>query len=565
MWGVVTPHMSIKRRVKNGNVYLEEHRSFRREGKLVTEFVRYLGPEKKGKDDCPGPVLDRIERGPALHAGAVHLLWKLAQDLKFQETISRICGRNSARFDPSTSTLLSVWAINRVLTPQSASKLQRWVGTTDLPELTGIPLDVFNKDAFLRSLDSICDADGSTGEQYDRSAELNKELSDYWRKEHPLPPDVKDVLAYDLTNVLFFGVTCPIAKKGRNEKHERRLQVNVAVVVHQYDHAPQAHFVYKGNRNGCKTVRNLLAHLQGAKVRPGLLVVDRGIMGKTIIEETTGMGWNLLGGISKGNPGAGPILLNTDIPETPETYVKESKTGPVYAVKVSGKVFGEIRTLAAYSNAERAMREREERNRELQAVGTGLTYLSTKATGKDESELHAAIKGIVGDWRHYVKVRVRRNGKGPRIVWNYLDRRLKTATRTDGKYLLLCTDKSLSAREIVETYFGKDFAEKVFRTLKTDVDVEPVRHRLGPRVRAYIFVCMLAYRLVMALRWLLIEKGVTDKTSDYMDRLLEELWEVERIEVKLGGQKKTWYLNVTDFVENGLKKVGMKSLLAEAT
>jgi hypothetical protein len=337
------------------------------------------------------------------------------------------------------------------------------------------------------------------------------------------------------------------------------------VVVHQYDHAPQAHFVYKGNRNGCKTVRNLLVHLQDAKVRPGLLIVDRGIMSKTIIDETTGMGWNLLGGISKGNPGAGPILLNTEIPETPETYVKESKTGPVYAVRSTGKIFGENRTLAVYSNAERAMREREERNRELQAIGMGLTYLSTKGAAKDESELHAAIKSLVGDWRHFVQVRVKRNGKGPRIVWKYLDRRLKPAGRTDGKYLLLCTDKSLNAREIVETYFGKDFVEKVFRTLKTDVDVEPVRHRLGPRVRAYIFVCMLAYRLVMALRWLLLEKGITDKTSEFMDRLLEELWEVERVEVKLGGQKKIWYLNVTDFVEEGLKKVGMKSLLAEAT
>lgn len=565
MWDAHTPHMSIKRKKRDGRVYLEEHRSFRRGNKVVSEFVRYLGPEKPGGEKGYGPVLDRIERGPTRHTGAVRLLWKLAEDLRFQETINRICNRNSIRSDPISSTLLTVWAINRVLGSQSASKLQRWIGTTDLPEITGLPLDAFTKDAFLYSLDKVCGSDASTGEQFDRSAELNKELSDHWRKGHPLPPDVKNVLAYDLTNVLFFGVTCPIAKRGRNEKHERRPQVNVAVVVHQYDHSPQAHFVYKGNRNGCKTVRNLLVHLQDAKVRPGLLIVDRGIMGKTIIDETIGMGWDLLGGISKGNPGAGPILLNSDIPETPDTYVKESKTGPVYAVKLTGKIFGENRTLAVYSNAERAMREREERNRELQAIGTGLTYLSTKGEAKDESELHAAIKDIVGEWRHFVKVRVGRNVKGPRIVWKYLDRRLKCAGRTDGKYLLLCTDKSLNAREIVETYFGKDFIEKVFRTLKTDVDVEPVRHRLGPRVRAYLLVCMLAYRLVMALRWLLMEKGITENTSVFMDRLLEELWEVERVEVKLGGQKKIWYLNVTDFVEEGLKKVGMKSLLAEAT
>jgi len=67
----------------------------------------------------------------------------------------------------------------------------------------------------------------------------------------------------------------------------------------------------------------------------------------------------------------------------------------------------------------------------------------------------------------------------------------------------------------------------------------------------------------MALRWLLMEKGITDKTSEFMDRFLEELWEVDRLEVRLGGQKKNWYLNVTEFVEDGLKKIGMKSLLAE--
>ena len=74
---------------------------------------------------------------------------------------------------------------------------------------------------------------------------------------------------------------------------------------------------------------------------------------------------------------------------------------------------------------------------------------------------------------------------------------------------------------------------------------------------------MLAYRLIMALRWLLLESGVTEKTSEFMDRFLEELWEVERVEVKLGGQRKIWYLNVTEFVEKGLKKIDMKSLLAE--
>lgn len=556
--------MVIKRKNRDGHVYLEEYRSIRRGDKIVSKFVRYLGPEKTDEQKGYGPVLDRIERGPALHTGAVRLLWKLAQNLNFQETINRICNRNSRGSDTFSSTLLTVWAINRVLEPKSASKLQRWVSTTDLPEITGFPLDIFAKDAFLHSLDTICGDDASTGEQFDRSAELNKALSDYWRKEHPLPPNVKDILAYDLTNVLFFGVTCPIAKKGRNEKHERRPQINVAVVIHQHDHAPLTHFVYKGNRNGCRTVRNLLVHMQEAKVRPGLLIFDRGIMGKTIVDETTGMGWNLIGGVPKGNTDARTILLNTEIPESPVTYVKDSNTGPVYARKGTGKLFGQDRTFAVYTSAERAMREREERNRELRRIGAGLTYLSTKGAMWDEAKLHQEIKRIVGEWSSFLRIQVRRGGKEPRVHWKYLDRSLKSAASVDGKYLLLCTDKTMNANEIVETYFNKDFAEKVFRTLKTDVDVEPVRHRLGQRVKAYIFVCMLAYRLVMALRWLLLEHGVTEKTSEFMNRLLEELWEVECVEVKLGGQRKTWYLNVTEFVEEGMKKIGMKSLLSES-
>ncbi len=228
--------MAIKRKNRDGHVYLEEYRSIRRGDKIVSKFVRYLGPEKTDEQKGYGPVLDRIERGPALHTGAVRLLWKLAQNLNFQETINRICNRNSRGSDTFSSTLLTVWAINRVLEPKSASKLQRWVGTTDLPEITGLPLGTFTKDAFLHSLDTICGDDASTGEQFDRSAELNKALSDHWRKEHPLPPNVKDVLAYDLTNVLFFGVTCPIAKKGCNEKHERRPQVNVEPVRHRLGH-----------------------------------------------------------------------------------------------------------------------------------------------------------------------------------------------------------------------------------------------------------------------------------------------------------------------------------------
>ncbi|MCL4480189.1 MAG: hypothetical protein M1113_01735, partial [Candidatus Thermoplasmatota archaeon] len=73
----------------------------------------------------------------------------------------------------------------------------------------------------------------------------------------------------------------------------------------------------------------------------------------------------------------------------------------------------------------------------------------------------------------------------------------------------------------------------------------------------------LAYRLETALRRLLVEGGADVNTAEYMERLLSELSEVRRVEVTLGGQSKTWYLNVTDFIREGLKKLDRKELLNE--
>ncbi|EQD30120.1 transposase, partial [mine drainage metagenome] len=80
------------------------------------------------------------------------LLWALAKDLNIPRTIDSICGRYSSKEGPSPGTLLTVWAINRVLYPESATQLASWVPTTDLPRLTGVDPEKFTRDAFLTCL-----------------------------------------------------------------------------------------------------------------------------------------------------------------------------------------------------------------------------------------------------------------------------------------------------------------------------------------------------------------------------------------------------------------------------
>jgi hypothetical protein len=66
--------------------------------------------------------------------------------------------------------LLTAWAINRVIDPESATPLERWIPTTDLPYLVGIPSKEFTKDAFLSALDFVCMDDRASGRVADLSA-----------------------------------------------------------------------------------------------------------------------------------------------------------------------------------------------------------------------------------------------------------------------------------------------------------------------------------------------------------------------------------------------------------
>ena len=129
--------------------------------------------------------------------------------------------------------------------------------------------------------------------------------------------------------------------------------------------------------------------------------------------------------------------------------------------------------------------------------------------------------------------------------------------------LLLCTDPVLSAKQATNLYLEKDFIEKVFRTLKTSEEIVPVRHRLEWRVRAYLFVCVLAYRLLAMLQDRLRKLSDKDDTWERADTLLQELGRVERVRVRLGRQVKSWYLNLSGKSRETLDKMGYKKLLKE--
>jgi hypothetical protein len=72
----------------------------------------------------------------------------------------------------------------------------------------------------------------------------------------------------------------------------------------------------------------------------------------------------------------------------------------------------------------------------------------------------------------------------------------------DGLYVLRTTvpETDLGAPAVVRAYKQLKLAERAFRTLKDTLEIRPIYHHLKDRVRAHVFLCMLAYYLSFELR-----------------------------------------------------------------
>jgi transposase len=72
----------------------------------------------------------------------------------------------------------------------------------------------------------------------------------------------------------------------------------------------------------------------------------------------------------------------------------------------------------------------------------------------------------------------------------------------DGIYVLRTSlpEKTLGHDDVVLSYKGLEDVERFFRTLHSELDIRPIRHRLAERVRAHVFLRMLSYYLSWHLR-----------------------------------------------------------------
>ncbi len=162
--------------------------------------------------------------------------------------------------------------------------------------------------------------------------------------------------------------------------------------------------------------------------------------------------------------------------------------------------------------------ERARKRRELlAATDTALDKIVTAVTTgrlKDPAVIGIRIGRVVNKHKmakHY-DLDITQGG----FTYQHRQDAIDTEAALDGIYVIRTSVGSdrLNSGEVVEAYKRLRLVEAQFRSLKTvDLHLRPIHHRLEQRVRAHVFICMLAAYLVWHLRHTWASLCFTDETT----------------------------------------------------
>jgi len=82
------------------------------------------------------------------------------------------------------------------------------------------------------------------------------------------------------------------------------------------------------------------------------------------------------------------------------------------------------------------------------------------------------------------------------------------AEALDGSYLLRTDRTDLSADEAWRIYVMLTRVENAFRAMKSPLEERPIFHHVERRVETHIFLCVLAYHLLISIEKTLLERGI---------------------------------------------------------
>ena len=389
------------------------------------------------------------------------------------------------------SKVLAVLAINRLCAPASEWAVhRRWFLASALDDLPGVDFAVAEKDRLYRCLDRLLAHKDA----------LFRFLVERWKTLF----DARfDVLLYDLTSTYFEGQCAEIPKARHGYSRDGRpdcRQVVIALVVTP-EGFPLAYEVLAGNTSDRTTLAAFLAKIEGmyGKARR-VWLMDRGVPKEEDLARMRADGVGYVVGTPRS-------LLDRMTPGLADRPWEEVHEG--MQVKLEARD-GELYVLA--QSEDRRRKENAMRRRRLKGLVHGLNRL--KRTCRDRDRLIgkvAVLRKEAGRAARFMTIRLPRADE-PVTRETFVCRLDRAAWREalarDGSYILRASipwedwPKGLDrqAPTLWAWYMQLVQVEEAFRTLKSDLGLRPIFHRVEPRVEAHILVAFLGYCLSATLR-----------------------------------------------------------------
>ena len=452
---------------------------------------------------------DQVQTEEIREAGPVHVGHQMWQALALDRILA------AAGLSTRTRRLTELMTLNRLVSPAAEHAMPDWIRRTALGDILATDFGTLSDEALYRNLDRL----------HPQRAPIERALA---ARERTLFNLDDTIYLYDLTSTYFEG-QCPHnpqAQRGysRDPRPDCK-QVVVGLVVDR-DGFPKAHEVFDGHRVDRTTLADMLTTLEARTGRRGgaTVVVDRGMAFADNLKEITDRGHHYL-------------VAGRQAERTPHLDAFEDDAGWAEVIRQPSPrnpgqkksrveikrhvVDGEVHLLCRSEG--RTAKDRAIREKHEQRFLGDLTKLQARvSTGRlrEEAKVHEAIGRLKERYprvaRYYA---ITYEAVAPAVMWTpHADKKTKAA-QLDGGYLLKTDRPDLSDEEIWRLYVLLTRVEDAFRDMKSPLLERPIFHHLKHRVQTHIFLCVLAYHMLVAIEKRFLDQGVHTSWATLREQL----------------------------------------------
>lgn len=441
-------------------------------------------------DPAQVAVEEAREAGP-VYVG--HQIWRelgLAQILARAGLAERACA------------LTEAMVLNRLIAPRSEHAMPDWIRRCALAELLQSDFSTLSEASLYRNLDQL----------HPRREPIETALAE---RERTLFNLDDTLLLYDLTSTYFEGLAerNPQAQRGYSRDQRPDCKQVVVGLVLNGDGFPKAHEIFAGNRHDSTTLDEMLSALERrtGKRSGCTVVVDRGMADAANLQRIKTRGHHYL--VAARQPERERWLAEFEEAEGFEQVLRlPSPRNPAQVksqVMVKRAELGD-QVYALCLSEDRQDKDRAIRQKQESRLLKDLERLATRV-GKGQLKQRDLINQAIGRLRErYPRVAryYRIEYEQARLVWQEDSIRKVRAEQLDGAYLLKTDRQDLNAEEIWRIYNLLTRVETAFRTLKSPLVERPIFHQLEHRTQTHIFLCVLAYHLLVCIEKRFLDRGI---------------------------------------------------------